>query len=164
MNPLIYLVMGVSASGKTTFGEALAHRLGAPFHDADDFHPPANVRKMERGIALTDDDRAPWLNALRCAIEQYLDAQEPAVFTCSALKQRYRDALIQDPREPIQLIFLDVPRDTLAARLRDRPDHFFNPDLLDDQLAVIQPPDATEALILDGTRPVHQLIEPFGSG
>jgi len=157
--PLIYLVMGVSASGKTTLGQALAQRLGVPFHDGDDFHPPQNIKKMERGQPLTDQDRVPWLNTLRCAIEQYLDAEASAVFACSALRADYRDALIQGDHESIQLIFLDVPHDVLADRLRERNNHFFDPGLLDDQLDTLEPPTREQALILDGTQPPSALLQ-----
>jgi gluconokinase len=90
---MVIVVMGVTGAGKTTVGQRLAKSLGWRFHDADDFHPPANKAKMNAGIPLTDDDRWPWLRALRAVIEQALADGSSAVVTCSALKRAYRDVL-----------------------------------------------------------------------
>jgi len=90
---MIAVVMGVSGSGKTTVGRILAHELGWPYYDADDFHPPANIEKMERGEALTDADRAPWLDALHALAAQLARDGHSAVLSCSALKQAYRERL-----------------------------------------------------------------------
>src|SRR5436190_7743595 len=94
---MFLIVMGVSGSGKTTVGKALAADLGWPFYDADDFHPPENVAKMAQGIPLTDADRAPWLASLRDVIARTLAEGRSGVLACSALKQRYRDQLCVDP-------------------------------------------------------------------
>ena len=90
---MVIIVMGVTGSGKTTVGQRLAETLGWRFHDADDFHPAANKTKMHAGIPLTDEDRWPWLRALRAVIEQALADNAGAVVTCSALKRAYRDVL-----------------------------------------------------------------------
>ncbi|MEM0914818.1 MAG: gluconokinase [Planctomycetota bacterium] len=150
--PRVVVVMGVAGSGKTTVGQALAERIGAEFQDADDHHPPANIDKMRRGEPLTDADRGPWLDRLRGLIADTLDhATRPAlVLACSALKRRYRGALAH-PGEPIAFVFLDVDRDTLAARLADRAGHFFDPQLLDDQLANFESPGQEEAFWLNGS-------------
>ncbi|MDI1465425.1 gluconokinase [Catellatospora sp. KI3] len=137
------LVMGVSGSGKTTIGTNLALRLGAAFQDADDLHPPANKQKMHDGIPLTDADREPWL--LACA--QWLAAQagdgRPAVLACSALKRHYRDRL-RAAAPDLRIVYLDGDRELLAARLGHRPGHFFNPVLLDSQLAELEVPGPDE--------------------
>src|SRR4051812_7157014 len=93
---MVILVMGVAGSGKTTIGRLLATELHWTFIDADDVHPPANIAKMAAGQPLTDEDRAPWLAALRLRIDQCLARGAPAVVTCSALKRRYRDIIISD--------------------------------------------------------------------
>src|SRR5437763_16035347 len=85
--------MGVSGSGKTTVATGLAKRLGWVFAEGDDFHPAANVEKMRAGIALTDDDRWPWLATLAAWIGEREAAGQDAVLTCSALKRAYRDVL-----------------------------------------------------------------------
>src|SRR5579885_2838983 len=89
---MVILLMGVAGSGKTTIGKMLAARLGWPFHDADDLHSEANRAKMHRGIPLTDDDRRPWLEAVRRLIAQHVAPEHNAVIACSALKQAYRAA------------------------------------------------------------------------
>lgn len=137
--PRVLLIMGVAGSGKTTVGRALAASLGWRFTDADDFHPPANVAKMSAGSALTDADRAPWLAAVRAHIDSRLDARESTVLACSALKQAYRDTLIDDPGR-VKLIYLKGSPELLASRLRTRTDHFAPPALLASQLATLEEP------------------------
>ena len=144
--PRVILLMGVSGSGKTTVGRLLSQTLGWRFTDADDFHPAANVAKMSAGQPLTDEDRAPWLAALRAHIDARLAAAENTIIACSALKQAYRDTLITDPG-CIKLIHLNGSRELLHARLLLRPKHFMQPALLDSQLADLEPP--AYALVAD---------------
>jgi gluconokinase len=128
--------MGVSGSGKTTVGSALAAALGSTFEDADDLHPAANVAKMAAGHALTDDDRLPWL----AAVGAQLSAAEKTglVMACSALKRSYRVALLA--AEPsIQFVYLEGSRALLEARLGNRHGHFMPASLLDSQLATLEP-------------------------
>ncbi len=140
--------MGVAGTGKTTVGQQLALALGWPFFDGDDFHPQANKDKMAAGQPLTDDDRWPWLAALRGLIEQKLKEEETAVVACSALKASYRTYLLpDDPR--LALVHLTGPRTLIQERLQARPGHFFDASLLSDQLAVLDPPSASEALTVD---------------
>src|SRR5690606_32996091 len=101
----VVVVMGVSGSGKTTVGRALAARLGAEFHDADDYHPQANVEKMLAGVPLTEADRKPWLERLRGAIDSWLETGTTAVLACSALTARSR-AILGTGREGVRLVFL----------------------------------------------------------
>src|SRR5271169_5789520 len=96
-NAMVVIVMGVTGAGKTTIGRALAASLGWEFHDGDDLHTDANKRKMHRGIALNDADRAPWLIAIRNLIEAMLSEDRNGVVACSALKQSYRDEIVVDP-------------------------------------------------------------------
>ncbi|MFD0593488.1 gluconokinase [Catellatospora coxensis] len=147
MSASTVLVMGVSGSGKTTVGTQLAKRLGAVFADGDDLHPQANVMKMSAGIPLTDEDRAPWLRL--CA--QWLAGQQdegiPAVLACSALKRSYRD-LLRESAAGLAVVYLDGSRELLASRLSRRPGHFFNPRLLDSQLADLEVPGPDEGAIV----------------
>jgi gluconokinase len=137
------VVMGVSGCGKSTVGTRLAQRLGATFLDADDFHPPANVRRMRAGIALTDAERAPWLDALATRLAAAVAADEAVVLACSALKRSYRDA----PRRgapALTLVHLSGSPALLAARLIARPGHYMPPSLLASQLATLETPTADE--------------------
>lgn len=137
---MIVIVMGVTGSGKTTVGKRLAQTLGWPFYDADDFHPPANVDKMHRGIALTDADREPWLRALRECIDRTVEAGKDAVFGCSALKAAYRHVLA-DGRPEVRFVHLHGPEPLIAERLRHRVGHFMNPALLDSQFETLEWPE-----------------------
>jgi gluconokinase len=152
---MVVLLMGVAGSGKTTVGRQLAQELGWSFADADDFHPPANVAKMSAGQPLDDTDRAPWLAAIRAHIDGVLARGENAVVTCSALKQRYRDALVADPAR-VKLVYLTGSRELLLARLGQRTGHFMKPAMLDSQLATLEPP--ADALALDVAAPPAALV------
>lgn len=139
--------MGVSGSGKTTVGTQLAKRLGAVFADGDDLHPQANVMKMSAGIPLTDEDRAPWLRLCAQWLAEQQDEGLPAVLACSALKRSYRD-LLREAAPGLAVVYLDGSRELLASRLSHRPGHFFNPRLLDSQLADLEVPGADEGAIV----------------
>lgn len=142
------VVMGVSGSGKTAVGRELAACLGWRFRDADDFHPAANVERMSRGIALTDDDRGPWLDRLRDLVTDALAAGgEPTVLACSALARRYRGRMGLG-RAGVRLVFLDGPREVIRERIAARRDHFMPASLLDSQLAALEPPCADERPIV----------------
>jgi len=144
---MIVIVMGVSGSGKSRIGALLAERLGCSFADGDAFHSAANKEKMARGIGLTDQDRMPWLAAIRHAIEQKQAAGETAVFACSSLKRIYRDVLrggSQD--EAVRFVYLHGSYDLLRVRLSERSGHFFDPALLKSQLDTLEAPNEDEAL------------------
>jgi gluconokinase len=132
--------MGVSGSGKSTIGEPLAERLGWPFFDADEFHPPANVAKMASGVPLTDADRWPWLALLNAKLK----GEENAVLACSALKQSYRDALAKDLAD-CRFVHLRGSIELIRARLAERQHRYMPASLLDSQFATLEPPrDAIE--------------------
>lgn len=148
------VVCGVSGAGKTTVGQLLARRLDLPYAEGDDFHPPANVAKMARGVALDDTDRAPWLDAIAAWLRDHADGG--GVIACSALKRRHRDRLRQ--ASPAALfVQLTGPPELLAERIGARSGHFMPPQLLESQLADLEPLAADEAgLTVDiGAPPAH---------
>jgi gluconokinase len=153
------VLMGVSGSGKTTVGLALAGRLGMPFIEADDLHPKSNREKMAAGIPLTDDDRWPWLDAMGERMESVRREGHGVISTCSALKRIYRDRLRAKVTGPLLFVLLDSPRAVLAARMASRKGHFMPPALLTSQLATLEKPaaDETGVIVMDGTRPVAEL-------
>lgn len=156
---MIVIVAGVSGSGKTTIGSLLAARLGWKFEDADDLHPAANIAKMRAGMPLTDEDRRPWLDACGAWMDQRAAAGESAVIAVSALKRHYRDQL-SAKRPDVRLVFLQVDRATLAARLASRHGHFFRPVLLDSQLAIAETPASAEGdIVVDATAPPEQIVQ-----
>jgi gluconokinase len=152
--------MGVSGSGKTAVGMGLAGVLHCQFLDADNFHPPANVEKMRHGIALTDEDRLPWLKNLRRELTTRLDRGETAVLACSALKESYR-SILGDALPQVRFVFLKVDKETLMKRLQNRPGHFFPSSLLDSQLATLEPPK--DAFVVEENRPLDEVVQTIAS-
>jgi carbohydrate kinase (thermoresistant glucokinase family) len=146
---MVYIVMGVSGSGKSTIGSLLAGHLGLPYHDADDYHPSMNLRKMERGIPLNHADRSPWLGILAEKIEKW-DRGGGAVLACSALREDYRQELLKSGAS-MCFIFLKGNRDTIMRRLNERQDHFFPFHLLDSQFADLEEPDYGLTVSVEGS-------------
>jgi len=136
--PRIVVVMGVSGSGKTTVGQALAASVGWEFVDGDDLHPPANVSKMASGVALTDDDRWPWLEAIGDWIDVRRSSGAGAVVACSALRRAYRD-LLRRGRPELAFCYLAVDPDHVRDRLARRRGHYMPASLLASQLATLEP-------------------------
>ena len=154
----VIIVMGVAGAGKTLVGSTLARALGWTFYDADDLHSPENVAKMHRGIGLTDADRAPWLATVRDLIERVIRDGRNAVLACSALKETYRRTLTPDdaPAGTVRFVYLDVPAEVLRDRLEHRAHHYAPPELLDSQLATLEPP--RDAIRVDGTLPPDEIV------
>ena len=145
--PPTIVVMGVSGSGKSHVGAALARACGVDFVEGDELHPAANIAKMSAGIPLDDADRQPWLAAIAAAIATHRG--KGVVVACSALRRAYRDVLRQ-ANPALRLLYLRVPREELARRLRERR-HFMPASLLDSQLATLEEPAADEhAIVLEG--------------
>lgn len=149
---MIVVVMGVSGSGKSAAGSALAQRLGWRFYDADDFHPPENVARMRAGIALTDDDREYWLAHLRDLLERADAENDSAVLACSALRRRFREELRSAARE-VRFVYLRGSFELIEGRLRARQGHFMPPELLRSQYEALEEPE--DALVID----VHDALE-----
>jgi carbohydrate kinase (thermoresistant glucokinase family) len=150
---IVYVIAGVSGSGKTVVGRALAGRLGLPFYDADDFHPAANVAKMSAGMPLTDADRDPWLRALAGKIREW-NAGGGAVLACSALKESYRQILREGGA--VRFVVLIVPQEILAQRMQARRGHFMPASLLASQLATLEL--ARDMLAVDGSGSVDEVV------
>lgn len=155
---IVYIVMGVTGSGKTTVGRALALRLRLPFHDGDAFHPPANIARMQAGIPLTDSDREPWLRSLAEKIGEW-SREGGAVLACSALKESYRKILTAGG--PARFILLDPPESVIAERLEGRRDHFMPPSLLKSQLDTLERP--VDAIRIEGKGSVEANLEAIFS-
>lgn len=158
---MLITVMGVSGSGKTTVGAALAQRLRVPYADADDFHPPENVAKMSAGTPLDDTDRAPWLAAIGAWQAEH--AERGGVVSCSALRRRYRDTLREHAPQQFFLHLAGTP-EVVARRVAGRAGHFMPSSLVESQYATLEPLEDDEAgLTLDLDRPVDDLVEEFAA-
>lgn len=142
---MILVVMGVCGCGKTTIGRALAAALGWPFHDADDFHPDANVAKMVAGNALEDSDRWPWLDRIVTAMQGVQSEGGHVVLACSALKQAYRDRL--RGAGDVRFVYLRGDAETIATRLAARSHKYMPASLLPSQFATLEEP--RDALVVD---------------
>lgn len=157
-SPLV-VAMGVSGSGKSTVGAALAQRLRVPFADADDFHPPANIAKMTAGHALDDDDRYPWLEA----IGEWLVAHREAggVMSCSALKRKYRDQL-RHHVPSVEFLHLHGSPEVIARRQASRPGHFMPASLLASQFATLEPlaPDE-RGQVVDVDQSIDAIVQAY---
>jgi gluconokinase len=156
MKTRFVIVMGVAGSGKTTVGELLAQHLGWSFHDADAFHPPENIAKMTNGIPLTDSDRVPWLAALHDLISTSLKECRPAVLACSALKESYRQTLLEG-NDGVQIVYLKGSYDLLWSRLSLRKDHYMKPQMLQSQFEALEEP--SNALTVDVSLPVNEIVQ-----
>jgi gluconokinase len=147
---VLVVVMGVAGVGKTAVGKRVARTLGLAFHDADDFHPDANRRKMAAGIPLTEADRQPWLEDLARRMTEW-EAGGGAVVACSALRRRHRDLLAAASPGAVRFVFLDAPEDVIRARLAERRGHYMPASLLDSQLATLERPGDDEAIRVDAS-------------
>lgn len=157
----ITIVMGVSSSGKSTIGAALGRALHAPFLDGDKYHPEANVEKMRAGIALTDEDRWPWLEALAAALKQAADQKKGiAVGACSALKRAYRDFITEKAGEPVLFVYLDGSREVIGERMAKRNHEYMPTSLLDSQFATLEVPDPSSenVMVVPVTDPVNRIV------
>lgn len=150
--------MGVSGSGKSTVGVALAQRLGVPFVDADDLHPPANIAKMAAGEPLDDDDRRPWLDKVG---EWLCDHRNGGVTSCSALKRAYRDQL-RAHCPSVKFLHLSGSPELIRDRVAARTGHFMPAALLRSQFETLQPLGADEqGIAIDVRHDVDSIIDTF---
>ncbi|HVH59672.1 MAG TPA: gluconokinase [Candidatus Sulfotelmatobacter sp.] len=154
---MIVLLMGPAGSGKTTVGILLAKQLSWEFADGDDFHSPANKQKMSRGVGLTDEDRVPWLQSIRDAMDQWLAERRSVVLACSALKRSYRERLgVDSDAKDIKLVYLKGSYDLLLERLRDRKGHYAREQLLASQLVDLEEP--TDSITVEVSRSPEQIV------
>ena len=152
---MIIILMGVSGAGKTTVGKLLALDLGWSFYEGDDLHPRSNVVKMAQGIPLTDEDRQLWLDRIRQLIDDLVSRGENGVIASSALKQAYRDQLVED-EDDVKLVYLKGEFPLISERLEDRQDHFMKSGLLESQFSAMEEPDG--AVTMDVTTAPEAIV------
>ena len=143
MDTGLYVVMGVSGSGKSRIGRLLADALGLEFVEGDAYHSPQNVARMSAGVPLSDGDREAWLSAIRTRLDEARRAGAGLVVSCSALKRRYRE-MLRGGTTDVQFVYLEGTRALIEQRLAGRRGHFMPPSLLDSQFAILEPPDPDE--------------------
>jgi gluconokinase len=152
---MVVIVMGVAGSGKTTVGRLLAETAGCQFLDADTLHPAANIAKMSAGTPLTDDDRQPWLSALREQIVAAANGQHDLVVACSALKETYRAFLARGV--PVEWAYLKGRPYVFRDRLRHRTGHFMTARLLTSQFDALEEP--ADAIVVDASQPPEAIVD-----
>jgi gluconokinase len=162
------IVMGPTGAGKSTIGRALAREVGWRYLDADDLHTPEHVRQMQRGVPLSDAQRAPWMAAVAREIRASLCQHTPIVVSCSVLKRSYRDTLraAARPAGSVRFVYLRVSRTELAGRVAARPGHFAPPSLVDTQLATLEEPgpDEEDVLQINGEEDVDVIVNTLKPG
>jgi len=154
--PQALILMGVSGSGKTAVGELLSQKLGWPFFDGDDFHPKENVDKMAAGIPLDDNDRIPWLMNLHDLIADHLAERKSLLLACSALKQTYRDLLLEGNPNTL-FIHLKGDFKMIMSRMQARSGHYMKPEMLYSQFETLEEP--TDALTVDIGQNLDRITE-----
>jgi len=143
----IFIIMGVSSTGKSTIGEGLAKRINAKFIDGDDLHPKANILKMSSGLSLDDQDRMPWLERIRDAAFSIEKKNEPGVIVCSALKKKYRQQIC-DGNKNITFLHLHGDFSLVRERMKDRKGHFMPVELLKNQFDTLETPKEDEGNVI----------------
>lgn len=158
MSTTVYVIilMGAAGAGKSTVGRHLANELGWRFIDGDDFHPTANLEKINRNLPLTDKDRRPWLARLRTAITEWVTSGTYVVLACSLLKGAHRAMVLAQHKHHVRIAYLKADRPLLERRLLDRTDHVMKADLLDSQLETLEEP--IDALVLDASEASSTLV------
>lgn len=148
------IVMGVSGSGKSTVAELLAQQLNLPYHDADDYHPPANILKMSAGIPLNDADRAPWLEILHQLLADSETAGQGLILAASSLKASYRATMRGRPRtslESVVFVYLKGDFETILERMRQREGHFMKAEMLKSQFDALEEPTNAITVSIEAT-------------
>lgn len=155
----VFVLMGVSGSGKSAVANAVAHQLKAAFLDGDFLHPRANIQKMSEGHPLNDDDRKPWLQAINDAAFAMQRTNDVSLIVCSALKKQYRD-ILRKGNENLSFVYLKGDFDTIESRLRARKGHFFKPQMLVTQFETLQEPgpDEGNVLIVDINQTLDEVV------
>lgn len=160
VNGKAFILMGVSSTGKTSVGTAVAQRLGMKLIDGDDLHPRANIQKMASGTPLNDDDRFPWLERINDAAFSLEQKSEKGIIVCSALKKKYRDQIRQGNAD-VKFIFLQGSFELVLERMKQRKGHFMKPEMLQSQFNTLEVPQADEpdVIFIDIDGSIEEVVE-----
>jgi gluconokinase len=153
----LVVVMGVAGAGKSTVGRALAAATGSQFLEADEFHSPEAIESIGRNVGLTDEQRDPWIARLRREAEKHLAAGRDVVLACSALRMHHRSILL-GTGYPTRLVYLRADKATLERRLAMRAGHIATVGILESQLAALEEPSPSAALVIDSDQPVGAIV------
>ncbi|MDR2727750.1 MAG: gluconokinase [Chitinispirillales bacterium] len=154
---MVYVVMGVAGSGKTTVGAMLAKQIHARFIDADDYHPQTNISKIKQSLPLTDEERLPWLKTLSGVIREHLSRGDTLVLACSALKSKYRQILLSGSALGVRFIYIKCKIETVKRRIEQREGHFASSSIVDSQFADLEEPRL--AFTVNGDNTIEFIVE-----
>jgi len=152
---MVYIVFGVAGAGKTEVSKFLSKKINCPYYDGDDYHPKSNKEKMKNGIALDDEDRKEWLDKLSKLVIKSNKEYDKTILACSALKEKYRDILSSNKTQEVLFIHLNLKKEIVARRLKNRENHFFNAELLDSQYETLEKLD--EGIIIDADQSLQSV-------
>lgn len=147
--------MGVAGAGKSLVGRAVSAALGWPFLDADEFHSPDNIAKMESGTALEDADRAAWLDALRTALARVRQREGAAVLACSALGAAFRESL-REGFDDMRFVYLKADAALVRSRVASRADHFMPASLVESQFQALEEPE--DAIVVEASKTPEEIV------
>ena len=153
---MVYVIFGVSTSGKTTIGKKISIKLGIPFYDADDFHSDDNIEKMKSGIPLDDHDRSEWLQSILLKINES-NKNKGSIFACSALKEKYRKILSNSYKSDVKFIFLKIDKTEAKKRIKMRKDHFFPLKLLNNQFQILE--ESSDAIEINAENDIELVCD-----
>ncbi|KAI9819899.1 MAG: hypothetical protein M1827_006469 [Pycnora praestabilis] len=149
----IWIITGPAGCGKSTVAQYISENLSIPYIEGDEYHPPANIKKMASGIPLTDADRWDWLVLLRQkAVEQLNSGSSGVVLTCSALKRKYRDVIriasYNDHDVLVHFVYLHADEEVLLQRVRARTGHYMKDSMVHSQFMNLEVPSDEERDVL----------------
>ncbi len=154
---MIYVIMGVLGSGKTTIGRMLASKLNAVFHDADEYLNHKERKKLAKGVPLTDVEWKNWMVIMRTIVDRELARGGTAVIACPALKEKYRQLLLHDKKN-MKLIYLKGTLEMIEQRLAHHKNrHNASPKILENHFKILEEPKNAD--IIDITIPCEQIVE-----
>jgi len=141
----LFIIMGVSGSGKSTVAKQLAEQLKYSYIDADDFHTQEAKSAMAQGEALTHELRSQWMERLQRFLVTKAKKKIPIVLAHSGLKQVHRD-MLRVLGFRTQFFFLDGNESLITARMQKRSEHFFPVTLLRSQFQAFEHPRLSQEI------------------
>ncbi|KGJ93116.1 gluconokinase [Colwellia psychrerythraea] len=154
--PYLFIVMGVSGTGKSSVAKHISDEFSWCYVDADDFHSPQAKKHMAENKPLTDEMRTPWLLSITEHLVLLSLQGHSVALAYSGLKSTQRNLFRELPFY-CHFFSLVASKDVIAKRISQRKNHFFPLALLDSQFAAMEPPLPSEqdVSVIDIERPLE---------